>query len=157
MTIYEIDAAITALADEYGDIADFETFDALMMQRNEKIENVALWIKNLVAEAKAIKEEEDRLRKRRQAAETKIENLKGYLDHALQGAKFETARCAISNRKSKSIATDPDFVAWAIANRDDLLLFKAPEPCKTAIKEALACGEKLPHVEVRETNNIIIK
>ena len=135
MNIYEIDAAIIALADEDGDIADFEAFDALMMQRNEKIENVALWVKNLNAGVKAFKEEEDQLRKRRQAAEAKIENLKGYLDHALQGAKFETARCAVSYRKSKSIETDKDFVEWA----------------------KVALGEKLPHVEVRELNNIVIR
>ena len=60
MNIYEIDNAMMSLIDEEtGEIKDFTAFEELQMQREEKIENVALWYKNLVAESKAIREEEN--------------------------------------------------------------------------------------------------
>ena len=76
MTLYEIDAQIAALenASEDDMIIDEETgelgsvvqaLDALRMAREEKLENVACWVKNLSAEADAICEEENRLIKRR--------------------------------------------------------------------------------------------
>ena len=48
MTLYEIDAALAALMDpETGEIADIAAFEQLQMDRQTKIENVALWRKNL--------------------------------------------------------------------------------------------------------------
>ena len=45
MNIYEIDRAITDLFDaETGEIIDFDALAALQMERDQKIENVALWL-----------------------------------------------------------------------------------------------------------------
>ncbi len=50
MTLYEIDKAITDLADpETGEITDFEALDNLQMARDQKIENIACYYKNLVS------------------------------------------------------------------------------------------------------------
>ena len=58
MNIYQIDQEILNLVDpETGEIMDWEAFDALQMAREAKIENVACWYKNLVAEAAAIRQE----------------------------------------------------------------------------------------------------
>ena len=82
MNIYEIEQAITDLVDpETGEITDFEALDALSMARDEKIENVALWTKNLNAEAKAIREEEKALaeyQRKRDLAKAEIEQVKPY-------------------------------------------------------------------------------
>ena len=54
MKLYEIDQAILALVDpETGEILDYEAFSELKMKREEKIEGMALWHKNLTAEATA--------------------------------------------------------------------------------------------------------
>ena len=45
MTLYEIDQSIIGLMNEDGEIADLDAFEALQMERDEKIENIALWIK----------------------------------------------------------------------------------------------------------------
>ena len=59
MTIYEIDNRIAELVDpETGELLDYEAFAELAMEREAKIENMALWYKDLTAEAKAIREEE---------------------------------------------------------------------------------------------------
>ena len=55
MTLYEIDKDIQVLINEDGEIEDIERFDALAMERNKKIENVGCWVKNLDAEAAAIR------------------------------------------------------------------------------------------------------
>ena len=62
MTLYEIDQRITELVDpETGELLDFDAFQALQMDRQEKIENAVLWYKDLIAPAKASKEEVENL------------------------------------------------------------------------------------------------
>ena len=58
MNVYEIDNEMLSLIDEEtGEIKDYEAFEELQMQKEEKIENVSLRYKNLVDEIKAIREE----------------------------------------------------------------------------------------------------
>ena len=72
--LYEIDAAILAAVDqETGEILDTEKLDALQMEREAKLEGVALWVKDLKAEADAVKAEADKLTARKKALENKIE------------------------------------------------------------------------------------
>lgn len=139
MTIWEIDQAISELIDpETGELLDFEKFAELSLERDAKIENMACWVVNLTAEAKAIREQEVILADRRKGLETKAKKLKEYLDNILGGEKFKTAKVAVSYRKTSSVEVDEGFVDWAIDNAPDLLNFKDPEPSKTAIKEYLA-------------------
>ena len=72
MTLYEIDNEIRAFLDKMLDAVDEETgeiididpaeLEQLNEAREQKIENIALYIKNLEADAKAIKEEEKNLK-----------------------------------------------------------------------------------------------
>jgi hypothetical protein len=112
MNLYQIEDAILGCVDqETGDIVDIEKLEALEMERDTKISNIACWIKDLKAEAEAIKAEKQNLDKRLKADTNKAEQLKTYLDGYLNGAKFKDARCAISYRKSISteIAEDLDL------------------------------------------------
>ena len=66
--LYEIDNEILACVDaETGEILDTERLDALQMEREAKLEGVALWEKDLTAEANAVKEEADKLMARKRA------------------------------------------------------------------------------------------
>lgn len=155
MNIYEIEQAIMDLVDpETGEITDFDALDALSMARDEKIENIALWIKNLTAESKAIREEEKALAERRRAAETKADSLQRYLDRILDGNKFSTPRVAISYRKSKAVEiADEDTFIKAGA----YLILQEPKIDKKAISEALKNGTVIAGAELVERNNIQIK
>lgn len=159
MTIYEIDERIAALINEDGEIADIKEFDDLQMARDEKIENVAMWFKNLVADAKSIKEEEGVLKARREAMENKAEGLKRYLSYATDGKKFETPRVKISYRSSDAIEfTDAEkFMQWAMGKHDDLLNYAKPTPNKTAIKAAINGGTNVEGAFIATHNNISIK
>lgn len=158
MNIYEIDAAIASLIDEEtGEIADYKQFEGLQMARENKIENMACWYKNLIAEGKAIKAEEDKLKKRREACENKAERLKTYLGTILHGEKFQTARAVISYRKTDATEIEPEFVEWAKTNAPNLLAYKEPTANKTAIKEAIKAGEKVKYASLVKNENMNIK
>ena len=116
-SLYEINADILACVDaETGEI-DADKLDELLIERNDKIEAIALWVKNLTAEINMIKAEEKALADRCKAKESKVESLKKYLDSALSGQKFETAKVAVNFRKSSKVEiTDftkiPDDYLW---------------------------------------------
>ena len=158
MNIYDIDRAIFSLIDEEtGEISDYEAFEKLAMERSAKIENAALWYKNLTAEADAIKCEEKKLKERRTVCENHAGRLKQYISAALCGEKFKTPRVSLSFRKSSPVEVDPEFIEWAEKNADELLKYAKPEPNKTAIKEAIENGADIKFAHISEKKNIIIK
>ena len=157
LSIYEIEQEIMALVDpETGEITDYDALDKLNIAREEKIENIAMWIKNLNAEAKAIREEEKNLAERRKAAENKSESHEKYLDRALSGEKFSTAKIAISYRKSTAvnILDEEQFIKKADVT---YLIPQAPKIDKKAITDALKSGAVIDGAELIERNNIQIK
>ena len=158
MTIYEIDQAIMECVDlETGEIIDTEQLDKLQMERDTKLENVACWIKELKAEAEAIKAEKQILANRQKVAENKAESLKKYLAYALDGKKFSTAKCAVSFRNTESVEITPEGLEALMKEHDELLTYKAPEPNKTAIKQALKDGLNVEGVQLVQNVSTIIK
>lgn len=152
MKLYEINEAILNCIDPETGEADPDKLDGLLMMREEKLENLTLWVKELKAEADAIKAEEKALAERRQAKERKAESLKKYLDEALAGQKFETSRCVVSFRKSQKVEiTDFDKIP------DDYLRYKTPEPDKTAIKAAIKDGLTVEGCELVDSVTMSIK
>jgi len=160
MTIYEIDAAIQALVDpETGELQDYEAFEALQMEREQKLDNVGAWIKDLTAQAKAIREEELALADRRKALEKKAERLKDYLTYALQGEKFSSARVNVSYRKSTQVQVEDEakLIRWAKRNKlKDLFQVKTTVN-KTEIGKVLKTGTAVPGASLIECSNIQIK
>ena len=161
MTIYEIDQAIidaleNAVDPETGEISEdvAAALEALDMQRNEKLENIACYIKDLEAEAKAIRDEEKALAARRKTTERKTERLKDYLAWALNGEKFKSPRCAVSFRKSTAVEIAPDALTYL---PEQFLRFKDPEADKTAIKDALKAGEIIEGCKLVDNVSMIIK
>ena len=158
MKLYEIDNAILECIDmETGEVIDAEKLDALNMERDAKIENVVLWIKDLKAEAEAIKAEKLALAERQKVAENKAESLKKWLAYALQGEKFKTAKCSVSFRKSESVEVTDEGLNNLMKEHDELLTYKAPEPNKKAIKDALKDGLSVAGVQLIQNVSTIIK
>lgn len=158
MSIYDIDDSILSLVDmETGEIEDEKRFDELQMERTKKVENIACYYKNLIAEAKAMREEEANLAQRRKAVENKAERIKALLVYALKGERFESPKVRCSYRKAKSVQVDAEFVEWAQEHADDLLTFKEPTPNRTAIKEALEDGREIEHAEIVTNESLQVK
>lgn len=145
---------------ETGEV-NTQMLDDLQIARDEKIKNIALFIKNLQAESKAIKEEEKSLAERRKAKENKADSLFDYLDNMLKIAHIdrkEYPQVVLSFRKSTTIEVqETDFLKWVYENnRLDLLRIKPPEVDKTAIKNQLKI-ESIPFVDIVEKQNLQIK
>lgn len=152
-TLYEIDEEILNCVDmETGEIIDVERLEQLQLARDDKVEGIALWIKNLLSDADAIKSEEEKLAQRRKANENKAKNLKEYLSKFLCGQKFKTPKVSISYRKSESAeVTDISKLD------DDYLKFAEPTVDKTKVKKALKAGTVLQGVSLVENQNIQIR
>lgn len=157
MTLYEIDKAILdfefEVDEESGEILNASDLDELKMAREDKIEGISLWIKNLEAEKEAVKHEKDNFADREKRLGKKIESLKGYLTYALDGQKFSTPKVAVSFRKSESVLVKDK---WLIPD-NYMNLSVVREPNKTAIKNALKRGEQINGVELLEKQNVQIR
>lgn len=152
-SLYEINEEILNCVDmETGEIIDIERLEALQLSFDEKVENIGCWIKNLLSDAKALKEEKDNLYARQKACENKAASLKEYLARALGGEKFKTAKVSISYRKSESVEVE-DLSKIP----EKYLKYKDPEVDKTAVKNELKSGHNIPGVTLLSKQNIQIK
>ena len=153
MKLYEIDETIMSCIDEEtGEIIDSEKLDKLQMERDKKIENVACWIKDLKAEAEALKAEKQAFAERQKVAENKMESLKKWLAYALNGEKFKTVRASVSFR-----TTDKVEIADIYKLDENYLRYKEPEADKDAIKKAIKAGQEVAGVTLVKNTSVIIK
>lgn len=157
MTLFDINKAILdfeyEIDEETGEILNAEALDQLQMAREDKIEGVGLWIKNLTAEAEAVKKEKDAMADRQRRLEKKVESLKHYLEYALQGEKFSTPRISMSFRRSESVFI-PDE-----AQLDDRFVnvTMVKKPDKKLIKDTLKAGLEVPGAELVTKQNLQIR
>lgn len=123
---------------------------------NTKCLNIASWVRNLEAEAKAIKEAQDAMDKRRKAATAKAERLRNYLHHGLKLAgveKIPFPHFVISVKQCpESVQIAPGAL---IPNQ--YLRYTDPEPNKVAIKEALKAGTEIPGCSLARSEKLEIK
>lgn len=153
MRLYEIDEAILSCIDtETGEILDADKLNALQIEREEKLENVALWIKDLTAEAAALKAEKQAFADRQKAAENKAESLKKWLTEALAGEKFKTTKVAVSFRKTKSVQVED---IWKLD--DSYVKYAEPTADKAAIKKAIEAGQEVAGATLVENVSISVK
>lgn len=153
MNLYEINQEILSLVDpDTGEILDFEAFAELQMEREQKIENIVLWHKNLVAEAAALKAEKDAFAEREKAAKNKAESLKKYLDTILQGQPLKTTKFSVTYRKSEQTVIDDISKIPA-----EYLKPVEPEADKTAIKNAIKAGAEIAGAHIEEKMNMSIR
>ena len=152
--LYEINKELLNCIDlETGEIIDTEKFDQLQLEKNDKLENVALWYKNLLAEAAAFKAEKDVFAEKQKRAEAKAESLKKYLDNALHGNKFSTVKVDITYRKSTRVEVD-EIKLPANWMREIPATHVVD---KIEIAKALKAGIDIVGAELVENNNIQIK
>lgn len=157
MNLYEIkqefEKAIEECVDmETGEIINPTRLDELNMVLTDKRENVALYIKNLSAEAKAIDEEAKNLTNRKRVLNNKVEGLKKYLADNLEGHKFETAKVVVSFRKSEQLEIN------SIKHiPTEYLISQEPKIDKVALKKSIKQGAVINGVQIITKQNIQIK
>lgn len=148
MNLYEIDKRINDTIEfccdlETGELLDDEmlenTLNDLELSKEEKLTNIAKYIKNLTSDAKALQEEKLKFAKRQRITENKIKRLKKYIDDFIRNTqgkdfnnfKFKDVNNTISYRKSQSLEIDDidkineDFLKVEKTVRDKKELTKA--------------------------------
>lgn len=162
MNLFQIEECITNCVkldgrDDYidvstGEIIDTAALDALKMERDTKIRNIACWIKNLEADVKALEEQEKIFKARKTAAKNKMESLKTYLASFLNGAKWKNNEVSISWRKSTAVeVTDIKKLS------SYYLRYKEPEVNKTLLGNDLKAGIKLDGAVLVDKNNMSVR
>lgn len=168
MKLYELsnDYESLILAIENGDVPEEaieDTLESIASLLDDKADNIACWIKQLTAEAEAIKAEEDKLKARRTAKLNRAERLTEYLAECLTNAgrtKIETARNVISFRKTpEKVVFDDEkkFIEWAQVHADSLLNYGKPRVDRTAVKVALENGAEIEGCRIESSQNLQIK
>lgn len=153
MKLYEIDAEIMGLVDdETGEIIDTERFDELSADRDAKVEGICLWIKNLKAEAEALKAEKDAFAQRQKVVENKMNSLKEFVSRYLEGTSFKTTKVNVSFRKSESLEISDVYKI-----PEDFLKYKEPDVDKAALKQAIKAGASIEGASIVDKLNIQIK
>lgn len=158
--LYDIEQSILDCFDaETGELLDTERLSELELARDKKIENIALYIKNLKSDVEAYKHEKEVFAEKERVAKNKAESLKNYLQQYLAGEKFSTSKVSISYRKSEvvDIADESKFIEYAQKNNESLLSYKTPTINKTAVKELLKEGEVVEGASIVQRQNMQIK
>ena len=138
---------------ETGELLNALEWDKLNMAYEEKVENIACFIKNLTSDIADFKAEEANLAARRKTLERKAEFLKRLLLDNMDGQKFSTVKCAVSFRKSEAVQVDDVNHIPA-----EMLRIKTTyEPDKTAIKKAIQAGQAIAGAVLVENQNLQIK
>lgn len=140
--------------EETGEVIDIAAIEKLEMARDEKIENIALWIKDLKADAEALKKEKQSFASRQAAAEAKAESLKNYLKFILEGKKFKTLKVSISYRNNTSVKYDQEHLLDIPAK---FLDYGEPTVKKSLVKEKLNAGEEVAYCRLETSSSMIIK
>lgn len=164
MTLYEIDETIRRVIDkgmivdeETGEISyDYTDLDELKEKLEAKVDNIVAYIKELSAEAEAIKNEEEALKKRRKAKENKTQSLKDYLSAYLTAnamKKYETARASLSFIKSEKV----EIVDIEAIPEEYMRVKTSREPAKDDIKKAIKGGATISGCQLVSTQSLQVK
>lgn len=142
--------------EDTGEILNLEEIEKVSGEFAEKVENVALYIKNIEALAGDIKREEESMARRRKRLEKKAESLKQYLLWCMICAKqesMETAKASVSFLSSEQVKITDEKVLppCYLVSKVKISLDKQK------IKQLIKSGEEIPGAEIVTVKNIQIK
>lgn len=170
MNLYQINAEIEQLEnavedgllidEETGELLTFEqALDQLRMERTAKMENIALWCKNLASDVAALKAEEENLAKRRKATEAKSERLKAYLLGVMtqpdgKVLPFHGTKAVVTVRKNPPKVVISDEALLPMEFKIQKIESVAD---KKSIMEVLGRGIEVPGAHMEQGRSVIIK
>lgn len=159
MKLYEIAPALRFALDdivvdeETGEILQADALHAVEAEAADKIEATALYLRELDAEAKAAKEEADRMLARVKSMQKRSDYIKSMLLEALHATgKVKTARVTVSIRTTQAV----EVSEGADLPEAYTTVKTTVSPNKVAIKQALLDGVEVPgcSLEARESVSI---
>ena len=160
MNLYEIASqyrAVLEMEPENDDelAAQMNALDELEGELTVKAENIVRYMRNLSAEADALKAEEAALYKKRKAAENKAERLKAYL-------AAQMTLCGLKELKAGlfKLRFQPTTPAISIIDEGAIpekFWIVKREVSKSSIKDAIKAGEEVPGIEIQRGEALVIR
>ncbi|MBE0436470.1 MAG: siphovirus Gp157 family protein [Methylomicrobium sp.] len=134
-----------------------DTLEGLEGELQDKAVNVAKFLRNMEATAEAIKNAEAEMARRRKALESRVKWLKDYLKGSMEYTGITKIECPYFK-----LAIQKNPPAVAILNEDaipsefkeQVITWKID---KTAIKEAIKAGQKVPGAELVNGTRLAIR
>ena len=159
MKLYELTddyLNLLEVAEELDEETFQNTLEAIEDAIEDKVENTAFLIRNLEADIKTLKDEEKRLKGRRQALENKVARMKDYLFEQLEKAGIDRVKrplitVSIQNNPPSVRVIDEKIIP------SDFIIPVAPKIDKKAILERLKKGEEVPGVELAQGRSLRIR
>lgn len=164
MQLYEIDKRYMevleqgfSIDEDTGEILfDAENMDKLDVEFNDKVDNIACYIKDLNGLSESISNEIKALQERKKQNDAKAERLKGYIASSMQLRnlnKLESARNKLSFRKSVSVMVEDESKI-----DEDLFTIKMEKKLdKNKVKALLKEGIEVEGCKLVENTNLQIK
>lgn len=141
----------------------FDTLEGIEGEFDVKAESIAVYIKQLKAEANILKFEKSAIAKRQSQKEREVEKLVAYLLNAMKAigrSKVDMPHAVVSirnNAPSLVVDNEAEFVSWAQENNDSLLEYIMPKVKKNDVKKLCKNGEAIPFVHMESKQSLSIK
>ena len=158
MKLYEIDRAIddffmNNIDPETGEMTNLDELEGLQMEREQKLENIGIAVKNIRADIEALKAERENISKRIDQAQRQANSIEAYLAYALQGDKLSTSKVKVTYRKSDSVVIDDlDRVPERFIKVETTYT-----PMKAELKKAIKEGRDIDGVHLETKNNMVVR
>lgn len=169
MTLYQLNEQFEELWAVMDDIpaddpdaleAFYTTLEGIQMERDEKIESIACFIKQLNADAAALKAEADALTERKKSKEKKSERLKEMLLSAMTDTntkRLDLPRAKLTVRQNPPSVVIRDLEPLVTSAYLKPRKITESDIDKTAIKAAIQSGEEVEGAELETRTSLLIK
>lgn len=148
-SLYELTSDYQRLQDlasemdtEEGEAAFADTLEGLQGEIGDKCENIAAVCRTLTTQAAVIKEEEERLSRRRKALESSADRLKMYMQINLEAVGLEKVKGKLFTvgiqKNPASLVIDDEALVPARFQKTEVVILRSE------IKDALKAGEVVP-------------
>lgn len=148
LTDPELDLPIEAIND---------TLEGLSGELEDKAVNVAKFLRNMESTAKAIKEAEAEMAKRRKTLEGRVKWLRDYLKINMEACGISKIECPffkLAIQKNPDAVNITDEEAIPAQFKEQVITWKIS---KTAIKDAIKKGDEVPGAELTIGTRLVIK
>lgn len=141
----------------------FDTLEGIEGEFDEKVESIAVYCKQLTAEAKMLKAEKAAITKRQSQKEREVKSLETYLFNSMKAIgrnKVDMPKAVVairSNAPSLVVDDEIKFVNWAQENNENLLKYEMPSIKKNDVKALCKKGEEIPFVHMESKQSLSIK
>jgi len=153
--ISNILATAEELPEDQQELA-LDYLDELGVQEIEKADSVAFAVRKRQSEIQFLKEEETRLRNRRQAAENRLQQFREYLVQLFQAeeiSKISGIKSTLYLRKSSSVEVEDVALLPSELVKTEVTF----TPKKTDIKKQIENGVEVPGARINERQILMVR